>query len=365
MPQRGDPVESALFAPYRLGALTLRNRMVMAPMSRNRADAEDAAHALTATYYAQRACAGLIVTEAAPISPAGRTVPRAPGIYTARQIEGWRMVTRSVHAAGGRIFLQLWHAGRVSQPSVQPGGAAPVAPSAIAPPGGITTADGMVPFVTPRALAGDEIRAIVGEFAAAARNAQAAGFDGVELHAANGYLIDQFLRDGTNRRSDAYGGAPENRGRLLLDVVDAVGAALGRERVGVRLSPASALFGMADSDPQRSFGYFAAALNGRTGFLHVDETSDQPFDWRSFRGQFHGVYIANGGYDRERAIAAIDSGHADLVSFGRPFLANPDLVARFHTGAPLNAADRATFYGGDARGYTDYPSMTVEGPPAA
>lgn len=351
-----------LFAPYRLGALALPNRMVMAPMSRNRADADDAAHALTATYYAQRASAGLIVTEAAPVSPGGRTVAGAPGIYTARQIEGWWLVTQAVHAAGGRIFLQLWHAGRVSQPAVQPDGAAPVAPSAVAPPGGINTAAGLVPFVTPRALTVVEIALIIAAFAAAARNAEAAGFDGVELHAGNGYLIDQFLRDGSNHRGDAYGGTVANRARLLLEVVDALVAVLGRARVGVRLSPASALFGMTDGDPQASFGYFAGALSGRIGFLHVDETTDVPFDWGSFRAQFKGVYIANSGYDRERATAAIASRHADLVSFGRPFLANPDLVARFRAGAPLNAADRTTFYGGGARGYTDYPAMSARGP---
>jgi N-ethylmaleimide reductase len=353
-----------LFTSCRLGSLTLPNRMVMAPMSRNRADADDAAHALTATYYAQRASAGLIVAEAAPILPGGRTVAGAPGIYTERQVDGWRLVTQAVHAADGRIFLQLWHAGRVSQPAVQPGEAAPVAPSAIAPPGGINTAAGLVPFVTPRALTAVEIALIVAAFAAAARNAEAAGFDGVELHAGNGYLIDQFLRDGSNHRSDAYGGTAAKRARLLLEVVEAVVAVLGRARVGVRLSPASALFGMGDSDPQASFGYFTAALSKRIGFLHVDETTDVPFDWRSYRAQFKGVYVANGGYDRERAAAAIASRHADLVSFGRPFLANPDLVARFRAGAPLNAADRTTFYGGDARGYTDYPAMSASGPAA-
>jgi N-ethylmaleimide reductase len=326
-------------------------------MSRNRADADDAAHALTATYYAQRASAGMIVTEAAPIAPGARTVPRAPGIYSMRQIDGWRMVTQAVHAAGGKILLQLWHAGRVSQASVQPDGGPPVAPSPIAPPGGINTAAGLVPFVPPRALDASEIPAIVAQFASAARNAQAAGFDGVELHAANGYLIDQFLRDGSNRRRDGYGGAVANRARFLVDVVDAVVAAIGKDRVGVRLSPASALFGMADSDAQGSFNYFAGALNDRVAFLHVDETTDQPFEWQAFRARFSGVYIANGGYDRDRAIAAIDSGQADLISFGRGFLANPDLVARLRAGAALNPADRTTFYGGDARGYTDYPAM--------
>ena len=365
MQRHGNPAGSKLFAPYQLGRLKLSNRMVMAPMSRNRADIDDAAHALTATYYAQRACAGLIVSEAAPISPAARTVRGAPGIHSAQQVEGWRLVTRAVHAQGGHIFLQLWHAGRVSLPAVQPDGTPPVAPSAIAPPGGINTASGVVPFVTPRALASEEIPAIVAQFAQAARNAETAGFDGVELHAGNGYLIDQFLRDGSNQRQDGYGGALVNRSRLMLEVADALVAVLRRDRVGVRLSPASALFGMADSDPQRSFNYFAAALGGRIGFLHVDETTDHPFDWREFRTQFQGVYVANGGYDRQRAIAAIDSGYADLVSFGRLFLANPDLVARFRAGAPLSAVNRSTFYGGDARGYTDYPALAATGKSAS
>jgi N-ethylmaleimide reductase len=353
-----------LFASFRLGPLTLPNRIVMAPMSRNRADADEAAHALTATYYAQRASAGLIVTEASPVSPGGRTVAGAPGIHTERQVEGWRLVTHAVHAAGGRIFLQLWHAGRVSQPAVQPDGGAPVAPSAIAPSGGINTAAGLVPFVTPRALTVVEIALIVAAFAGAARNAQAAEFDGVELHAGNGYLIDQFLRDGSNHRGDLYGGTVAKRARLLLEVVDALVAVLGRARVGVRLSPASALFGMSDSEPQASFGYVADALSRRIGFLHVDETADVAFDWQAFRAQFKGIYVANGGYDRERAAAAIASRHADLVSFGRAFLANPDLVARFRAGAPLNPADRTTFYGGGARGYTDYPTLSPDGPAA-
>ena len=347
-----DP--GVLFAPYRLGPIDLANRIVMAPMSRNRADAEDAAHALTATYYAQRAGAGLIVTEASPISSAARTSPRAPGIFAARQIDGWRLVTDAVHAAGGRIILQLWHAGRISHPSVQPDGGAPVAPSAVAPEGSVNPGEGLVPFVVPRALSAEEIPVLVAQFASAAGRAQQAGFDGVEIHAANGYLIDQFLRDGSNRRTDRYGGSLENRARFLLDVIDGVVAVWGRERIGVRLSPASAMHSMADRDAQGSFGYFAEALNGRVGVLHVDETRDVPFDWSAFRARWRGVYIANAGYDLGRAVAAISSGYADLVSFGRPFIANPDLVARLRSGTALAAPDRATLYGGDSRGYTDY-----------
>jgi N-ethylmaleimide reductase len=248
---------SPLFEPIALGPLRLANRIVMAPMSRNRADDADAPHALTATYYAQRASAGLIVTEASPISPAARTSRHAPGIYNDRQIAGWREVTRAVHAAGGTIFLQLWHAGRISHPSVQPGGTLPVAPSAISPTGSAKTGVGEVPFVTPRALSAHEIPAIITQFVTAARNARAAGFDGVELHCANGYLIDQFLRDGTNRRTDRYGGSIDNRARLLLDVVDAVVSAWSADRLGVRLSPASHLNSISDGDPQGRGGGMA------------------------------------------------------------------------------------------------------------
>lgn len=351
-----DPA-SNLFAPIRLGPNLLANRMVMAPMSRNRA-AGEAAHALTAKYYEQRASAGLIVTEASPISPQGRTNRSAPGIYSEAQVAGWRLVTQAVHAKGSRIFLQLWHSGRVSHPSVQPAGALPIAPSAVRPQGSFQTQQGPVPFVAPRALALEEIPAVVAQFAEAAHLARSAGFDGIEVHAANGYLIDQFLRDGTNRRSDSYGGSPERRMRFLLEIVDAVAAAWEGSRVGVRLSPVNAYNDMTDSDPQRTFGEAARALGERKlAFLHVDETSSEPFDWAGFRRSYSGAYIANGGYDRERALAAIASGHADLVSFGVLYLANPDLVERFRKKAPLNRADRATFYGGGERGYTDYPSL--------
>lgn len=311
---------SPLFAPIQLGPNRLANRMVMAPMSRNRAQAE-AAHALTAKYYAQRIGAGLIVSEASAVSPEGGGKRGAPGVYSEAQVAGWRLVTEAVHARGGKIFVQLWHAG-------------------------------------PRALALEEIPAVVAQFAAAARNAKDAAFDGVEIHAANGYLIDQFLRDGANRRTDAYGGAAANRARLLLEILDAVASAWDAGRVGVRLSPVNAFNGMKDADPQRTFNALARALGERTlAFLHVDETPGEPFDWPAFRGCYPGVYIANGGYDRARAVAALESGHADLVSFGVLYLANPDLAARFRAGAPLNSPDRATFYEGGERGYTDYPSL--------
>ena len=310
-----------LFDPFDLGPVRLANRMVMAPMGRNRADAAGAAHALTATYYAQRASAGLIVTEASPVCAQARTSPAAPGIYEDAHVAGWRQVTQAVHAAGGRIFIQLWHAGG-------------------------------------RAAACDDIPAAIAQFAAATRKAMDAGFDGVELHAANGYLIDQFLRDGTNVRSDAYGGSLENRARLLREVLDALARECGEERVGVRLSPVNPWNGMSDSAPQRTFEHAAAMLGTRAlAYLHVDETGDERFDWPAFRRCYRGVYIANGGYDRGRATAALDRGYADLVSFGVLYLANPDLVARFRAGAPLNTPDRSTFYGGGERGYTDYPSL--------
>jgi len=337
-----------LFATAEIGALRLANRIVMAPMSRNRADAAEAAHALTARYYAQRAGAGLIVTEASPVSPQGRANRSAPGIYGDNQIAGWRLVTQAVHARGGKIFLQLWHAGRISLASPQPGDAPPVAPSAIAAQG----------FAAPRALAAEEIPGVAAQFAKAAKNAKEADFDGVEVHAANGYLIDEFLRDGANRREDAYGGPVANRARFLFEVLDAVESSWERGRIGVRLSPVNPYNDIRDSGPQRTFGEIAQMLGERgLAFLHVDESPGEGFDWAAFRRRYPGIYIANGGYDRERAVAALESGHADLVSFGVLYLANPDLVERFRIGAPLNRPDRSTFYGGGERGYTDYPSL--------
>ena len=336
-----------LFSPADIGSLKLASRIVMAPMSRNRADAEEAAHALTATYYSQRAGAGLIVTEASPVSLQGRAGRGAPGIWSGAQVSGWRLSTQAVHSKGGKIFLQLWHAGRISRSDVQPDGAAPVAPSAVAAQG----------FAVPRALAGEEIARIVAQFSVAAKNAKDAGFDGVEVHAANGYLIDQFLRDGSNRRGDAYGGSVENRARFLFEVLDAVEVSWDRGRIGVRLSPANPYNDMRDSSPQSTFGEIAERL-GRRGlaFLHVDE-SGEDFDWEELRRRYAGTYIANGGYDRERAVAAIAGGQADLVSFGVLYLANPDLAERLRLCSALNPPDRATFYGGAERGYTDYPAL--------
>jgi len=354
-----------ILSPFKLGPLHLPNRVVMAPMTRNRAGPGNAPGPLNATYYAQRASAALIVSEATQISPQGLGYPGTPGIHSAEQIAGWKGVTGAVHAAGGRMFLQLWHVGRVSHPSLQPDGALPVAPSAIAPAGQAMTLDGMKPFVTPRALDTEEIAGIVEDYRRAARNARTAGFDGVELHGANGYLIDQFLRDGSNRRTDRYGGTAQNRARFLIEVMEALVAEWGAERVGVRLSPTNPFNDMADSNPAATFAAAVGELN-RFGlaYLHIVEpAAGDPLgkgevpDIRFFRARWRGALIGNKGYDLARANAAIGSGAADLVSFAVLFLANPDLPIRFHRGGPFNPPDRKTFYGGTAVGYTDYPPI--------
>ena len=348
-----------LFTPVTLGAIALRNRIVMAPMTRSRAGDGNAPHALNAEYYAQRASAGLIVTEASQVSPQGVGYPATPGIHSDAQVAGWRQVTKAVHARGGKIFLQLWHVGRISHPSFQPNGALPVAPSAIRPEGEVRTLDGHKPYVTPHALETEEIAAIVSDFRAAAANALAARFDGVEIHAANGYLIDQFLRDGSNARTDFYGGSIENRTRFLREVTDAVVEVWGADRVGVRLSPAGSFNSMSDSDPDTTFQYVAKALNDYgLAYLHVvEDKSGAPVDWAALRASFNGPYMANGGFDRDRANTALADGAADLVSFGSPYLANPDLPERFIAGAELSVPNPETIYGGGAAGYTDYPAL--------
>jgi N-ethylmaleimide reductase len=353
---------SDLFASFQLGPLLLPNRIVMAPMTRNRAGEGNVPGALNAEYYAQRASAALIVTEATQVSPQGVGYPGTPGIHADAQVEGWRQVTDAVHRAGGRIFLQLWHVGRISHPSLQPDGALPVAPSPIAAEGEAFTASGPQPFVVPRALETAEIPGVVAQFEDGARRALAAGFDGVEIHGANGYLIDQFLRDGTNRRTDRYGGDALNRARFLLEVTEAVAGVWGGDRVGVRLSPLGTFNSMSDSDPARTFGLAAEAL-GRYGlaYLHVveggHESGDGPFDWAVLKRRFDGPYIANGDYSRERAAAVLAAGRADLVSFATAYIANPDLVERLRSDARLADPDRSKFYGGDHRGYTDYPAL--------
>ena len=348
-----------LFSSLTLGAYELSNRIVMAPLTRSRAGEGNVPQALNADYYAQRASVGLIVTEATQISPEGVGYPATPGIHSAEQVAGWKRVTDAVHDAGGRIFLQLWHVGRISHPSFQPDDALPVAPSAIRPEGEVSTADGHRPFVTPRALEAHEIAGVVDQYRGAAENAFDAGFDGVEVHAANGYLLDQFLRDGSNRRDDQYGGAIENRARLLMEVLQTVTEVWGGDKVVHRLSPGNAFNSMYDSAPDETFGYVVQAIN-RFGlaYLHVVEFgAGEVFDAHLLRAAFHGPYMANGGYDREHAAAALASGAADAVAFGQLIIANPDLAARFQSGADLNDPDPATFYGGDEAGYTDYPFL--------
>jgi N-ethylmaleimide reductase len=349
-----------LFQPVHLGAIPCANRIAMAPMTRNRAGGGNVPQELNALYYTQRSSAGLIVTEATQISLQGVGYADTPGIHTAEQIAGWMRVTQAVHAKGGRIVLQLWHVGRVSHSVFQPECRVPVAPSAIRPAGQVYTPEGQVAYETPHALQQSEIAAIVSDYAKATRNARAAEFDGVEIHAANGYLIDQFLRDGTNKRLDVYGGKAVNRCRFLLEVAEAVVGAWSADRVGVRLSPVNPFNDMSDSDPQKLFGVAAQEIN-RLGlaYLHVTQTGSEhtAFDFVSLRKAFLGPYIAAGGYTRQRALDALRNLAADVVAFATLFLANPDLPLRFAKDAPLNPPERKTYYGGGAKGYTDYPFL--------
>jgi N-ethylmaleimide reductase len=357
-----------LFTPVEVGPLHLKNRVVMAPLTRSRAAEGNVPTALNALYYAQRASAGLIISEATQVSQQGQGYIATPGLHSAEQICGWSLVTKAVHVAGGHMVLQLWHVGRISHPSFQPGGGLPLAPSAIRPEAQAFTERGFEPIPTPRALGTEEIPGIVEEHAQAARNALAAGFDGVEVHAANGYLIDQFLRDRTNRRADRYGGSIENRVRFLVEVVDAVAASVGSARVGVRISPQNMQNDIADSDPQTLFNYVASQLAERgLAYLHVVEgdTSGNPvppFDYRALKRLFGGLVIANNGFDKRRANAAIADGDADLVAFGKPFIANPDLAIRLLLDAPIMPVNRDTLYGGGEAGYTDYPMLRAVAP---
>jgi N-ethylmaleimide reductase len=334
----------------------------MAPLTRSRAAAGNVPTQLHALYYAQRASAGLIISEATQIAAEGQGYISTPGIHSREQVENWKCVTKAVHIAGGRIVLQLWHVGRISHPSFQPGGGTPIAPSAVKPDTKAYTAKGFEPIPTPRALETSEIPGIVEQYARAARNALAAGFDAVEIHAANGYLIDQFLQDRTNMRTDRYGGSIENRSRFFLEIVEAVTAEAGVERTGARISPQNTLNDIADSDPQTLFNYVAEKLSGNIVYLHVVEgdTSGKPvppFDYKRLKDLFGGIVIANNGFDKLRAEQALAGGRADLIAFGKPFIANPDLVIRLFLNGPLMPVNQETLYGGAEQGYTDYPTL--------
>jgi len=342
-----------------VGELSLPNRVIMAPLTRCRAGGERVPNALMASYYAQRASAGLIITEATVVSPQGIGYPGTPGIWSSEQVAGWKLTTSAVHALGGRIFLQLWHVGRVSDPSYL-NGAAPVGPSAIAASGYVSLMRPKRPFPVPRALSLSEIPGIVSSFRLGASNAQAAGFDGVEIHGANGYLLDQFLQDGSNQRTDEYGGSISNRARLMLEVADACVSVWGAGRVGMHLAPRCDAHGMGDSDPAATFSYVAGELGRRKlAFLCARESQAEPRLGPSLKKIFGGTYIANEGLSKDSAQRLLDAGEADAAAFGKLIIANPDLPRRLATDAPLNAWDMSTFYGPDAKGYTDYPASAA------
>ncbi|HXT09476.1 MAG TPA: alkene reductase [Roseiarcus sp.] len=352
-----------LFTPVTIGDLTLANRIAMAPLTRNRASEPNTVPSpLAPLYYRQRASAGLVISEATQISQQGQGYVWTPGCFTEPQVEAWSRVTDAVHAEGGHMFLQLWHVGRISHTSLQPDGGAPVAPSAIPAKTKTFIASGFADVSPPRALEAGEIAGIVADYAHAAACARRAGFDGVELHGANGYLIDQFLRDGSNKRGDAYGGALDNRLRFALEVTDAVLKVWPATRVGFRMAPVSPGNDIADSNPVATFGALVEALGARNlAYIHVIEGAIQgardiaAFDFLALRRAFSGAYIANNGYTRAMAIEAIRDNRADMIAFGRPFISNPDLVERLRLDAPLAESDRRTYYGGDGKGYTDYP----------
>ena len=355
-----------LFTALGVGAITVTNRVAMAPLTRSRANEAGVQPAIAAQYYAQRASAGLLITEATNISPQARGYAYTPGIYSDEQVAAWKRVTQAVHAAGGKIVLQLWHVGRISHESLQPNGQLPVAPSAIRPKGQAFTTTGMKPHPTPRALSTEEIPNIIEDYRHAARQAKAAGFDGVEVHAANNYLLEQFIRDSTNKRNDAYGGSIENRTRLVFEVTQAVAEVFGGNRVGIRLSPLTRANGSElDSTPQQTYEYLARRLSslklayvhcveGQTGGAH-DVVN---FDFQSLR-RLAGAscYIANNGYDLEKAQKALENKQADMIAFGKAFISNPDLVHRLRNAQPLTPVDPSTFYGGGAKGYTDWPTF--------
>ena len=366
-----------LFDPIQAGDLHLANRIAMAPLTRNRSP-RAVPRDITATYYAQRASAGLLTTEGTAISHQGQGYADVPGLYATEQLDGWKRVTAAVHARGGRIVTQLWHVGRVSHRALQPGGAAPVAPSPIVAKSKTylvdpeTGAGRFEPTSEPRELDASELPGIVHAFAAAARNAvETAGFDGVEIHGANGYLLDQFLKTGANQRTDDYGGSIENRARLMLEVTRAVADAVGPGRVGLRLSPVTPANDIVDANPQPLYEYLARQLAPLgLAYVHViegatggpREVEGRPFDYAAFKAAYReaggrGAWMVNNGYDRDMAQEALASGRADIVAFGRAFISNPDLVERLRRGAPLNAWDQTTFYGGGEHGYIDYPAL--------
>ena len=360
-----------LLTPITLGSVSLENRVLMAPLTRMRADHDGVPSPLAAKYYAQRASAGLIISEATQISELGKGYPATPGIYSDVPVEAWRTITDAVHAQGGKIFLQLWHVGRISHSSLHPHKGLPVAPSAIKPSGKVYTAAwALAEYETPRALTLDEIEQLKADYVQAANQAKSAGFDGVELHAANGYLLDQFLQDRTNQRTDQYGGTIENRCKLIQDILQLIIPIWGSGRVGIRLSPYGTFNDIADSDPQGLFAYLINALNPlNLSYLHLIEPratsaggSDQlevdaPRTGKLFRKLFAGKVVLAGGFDQASAEKAIEDGEADAIAFGRLFIANPDLPKRFATHAALNPYDRATFYGGNEKGYTDYLAL--------
>ncbi|TFF23096.1 alkene reductase [Jiella endophytica] len=356
-----------LLKPLDLGPIALANRVVMAPLTRSRATSEGVPKDIHVEYYRQRASAGLIITEATNISPEGRGYAWTPGIFSDEQVAAWKKVTDAVHEEGGKMVLQLWHVGRVSHPDLQPGGALPVAPSAIAPAMKAFTETGMKDAVTPRALEAGELPRVIDDYVKATENSKRAGFDGVEIHSANGYLLDQFLRDGANQREDEYGGSIENRMRFPLMVVDAVAGVFGPERTGIRISPVSPANDLSDSDPEAVFTAYVKELSRRRlAYLHVIEGATRgdrdPHQFKawSLRRHFDGVYMGNNNYTPDLAEERLAKGEIDLACFGRPFISNPDLVERISLGAPLAEWDEATFYGGGAEGYTDYPALTEE-----
>jgi N-ethylmaleimide reductase len=374
-----QPPAEKLFQPIKVGHYNLRNRIVMAPLTRSRSrQPGNIPSPLNAAYYVQRASAGLIISEATQVSMQGQGYAWTPGIHSREQVEGWRLVTAAVHAAGGLMFAQLWHVGRISHPTLQPDCMLPVAPSAIKPAGEafIENENGegeLVPFETPRALQLEEMPYLVDQYVRAAKNALAAGFDGIEVHAANGYLIDQFIKSGTNRRTDEYGGPVENRARLLFEVLDAVTPILEADRVGVRLLPYGMVNDARDDNPEATFGYIAEKLNDYSlAYLHMinpvasaleNKVEPEPAALRMvelMRNKYRGKLIMAGGFDHDTAEQWLEQGKADLIAFGRKFIANPDLPERFRTRAPLNADDRPTYYGGGSKGYTDYPTLAQE-----